>query len=160
MLMTLSAADFRDVMGRFATGVTVVTTKGVGGYDGFTASSFSSVSLDPPLVLVCLGHDATCHDAFAEGDCFAVNILAADQADLSVRFSSPVGNRFEGVGHSSWVTGAPVLKGVVAAIDCRLDAVHRAGDHSILVGRVERLGPVAEAAEPLLYYRGRYHALG
>ena len=158
--MSVSAEQFRDVMGRFASGVTVVTTANEAGRAGFTASSFSSVSLDPPLVLICLGRDAACHDAFVSGTCFAVNILAADQADLSVRFSSDVGDRFEGVPHNAWVTGAPILDGVLAAIDCRLHAVHDGGDHSILVGRVERLGPVAADAEPLLYYRGAYQTLG
>ncbi|WP_193180113.1 flavin reductase family protein [Nisaea sediminum] len=158
--MSISAEQFRDVMGRFASGVTVVTTAGDGGYAGFTASSFSSVSLDPPLVLVCLGRDAACHEAFVSGTGFAVNILSASQADLSVRFSSEVGDRFEGVPYKTWVTGAPVLDGVLAAIDCRLRAVHDGGDHSILVGRVERLGPVAADAEPLLYYRGAYQTLG
>lgn len=158
--MSVNAEQFRDVMGRFASGVTVVTTENDGGYAGFTASSFSSVSLDPPLVLVCLGRDAACHDAFVDGAGFAVNILAADQADLSVRFSSDIDDRFEGVPHAPWVTGAPILGGVLAAIDCRLHAVHDGGDHSILVGRVERLGPVAADAEPLLYYRGAYQILG
>ncbi|WP_420404744.1 flavin reductase family protein [Nisaea sp.] len=158
--MSVNAEHFRDVVGRFASGVTVVTTANDAGYAGFTASSFSSVSLDPPLVLVCLGRDAACHDAFVGGTGFAVNILAASQAEISVRFSSDVGDRFEGVPHETWVTGAPVLDGVLAAIDCRLHAVHEGGDHSILVGRVERLGPVAADAEPLLYYRGAYQILG
>lgn len=154
--MTVTADQFRDVMGRFASGITVITTANGGRLDGFTANSFSSVSLDPPLVLVCLACDAVCHDVFIAGDCFAVNILAADQIDLSVRFSTDVGDRFEGQAYETWETGAPILGGVLAAIDCRLHAVHDGGDHSILVGRVEKLGPVNGAAEPLLYYRGSY----
>ena len=157
--MSVNSDQFRDVMGRFATGVTVVTTVNQGRLDGFTASSFSSVSLEPPLVLVCIGKDATCHEAFSGSGCFAINILAADQADLSVRFSSDVGDRFDGVPHGPWVTGAPILTGALAAIDCSLHAVHEAGDHSILVGRVERLGPIREEAEPLIYYRGTYRAI-
>ncbi|WP_028464711.1 flavin reductase family protein [Nisaea denitrificans] len=154
--MSVNSDQFRDVMGRFATGVTVVTTVNQGRLDGFTASSFSSVSLDPPLVLVCIGKDATCHDAFSASGCFAINILSADQANLSVRFSSDVGDRFDGVKHEPWVTGAPVLDGALAVIDCTLHAVHEAGDHSILVGRVERLGPIRGEAKPLIYYRGAY----
>lgn len=157
--MSVTGDQFRDVMGRFASGVTVVTTSNDGRLDGFTATSFSSVSLDPPLVLVSLARDAACHRTFANGTCFAVNILAAHQSDLSVRFSTDVGDRFEGLPYETWVTGAPVLGGVLAAIDCRLHAVHDGGDHSILVGRVERLGPVAGDAEPLLYYRGAYQTL-
>ena len=117
------------------------------------------MSLDPPLVLVCIGKDAKCHDAFSGSDCFAINILSADQADLSVRFSSDVGDRFDGVKYEPWVTGAPVLDGALAAIDCTLHAVHEAGDHSILVGRVERLGPTREEADPLIYYRGAYRSV-
>jgi len=158
--MSVGADQFRDVMGRFASGVTVVTTADSNGYAGFTASSFSSVSLDPPLVLVCLGRDAACYPSFVGGTGFAVNILAENQADLSVRFSSDVGDRFVGVKYDTWVTGAPILDGVLAAIDCRLHAVHDGGDHAILVGRVERLGPVAAETGPLLYYRGAYQTLG
>jgi flavin reductase (DIM6/NTAB) family NADH-FMN oxidoreductase RutF len=157
--MSVNSDQFRDVMGRFATGVTVVTTANQGRLDGFTASSFSSVSLEPPLVLVCIGKDATCHDAFSDGGCFAINILTADQAELSVRFSSDVGDRFDGVEHERWVTGAPILEGALAAIDCTLHAKHEGGDHTILVGRVERLGPIREETEPLIYYRGAYRAI-
>ena len=157
--MSVNSDQFRDVMGRFATGVTVVTTANDGRLDGFTASSFSSLSLDPPLVLVCLGTDSACHEVFTEGGCFAINILSVEQADLSVRFSSVVGDRFQGIEHSRWVTGAPILDGAIAAIDCRLHAVHEGGDHSILVGRVERLGAIREEAEPLIYYRGAYRAV-
>lgn len=157
--MSVNSDQFRDVMGRFATGVTVVTTSNHGRLDGFTASSFTSVSLEPPLVLVCIGKDATCHDAFSGGSCFAINILSAKQADLSVRFSSDVGDRFDGVAHASWVTGAPILEDALAAIDCTLHAVYEGGDHSILLGRVERLGPIREDADPLIYYRGAYRAV-
>ncbi|MEP3115159.1 flavin reductase family protein [Nisaea sp.] len=157
--MSVNSDQFRDVMGRFATGVTVVTTVNQGRLDGFTASSFSSVSLDPPLVLVCIGKDATCHDAFSNSGCFAINILSAEQADLSVRFSSDVGDRFDSVAHKPWVTGAPILEGALAAIDCKLHALYEGGDHSILVGRVERLGPIREDAEPLIYYRGAYRSI-
>ncbi len=157
--MSVNSNQFRDVMGRFATGVTVVTTANQGRLDGFTASSFSSVSLEPPLVLVCIGKDATCHAAFSGGDCFAINILSAEQADLSVRFSSDVGDRFDGVAHEPWATGAPILEGALAAIDCSLHALHEGGDHSILVGRVERLGPICDDAEPLIYYRGAYRSV-
>lgn len=157
--MSVNADQFRDVMGRFASGITVVTTASGGRCHGFTANSFSSVSLDPPLVLVCLAHDAACHDSFVGGNCFAVNILAAGQTELSVRFSTETRDRFDGLDWESWVTGAPILGAVLAAIDCRLHAIHDGGDHSILVGRVERLAPVAPESAPLLYYRGAYRSL-
>ena len=157
--MSVNSDQFRDVMGRFATGVTVVTTSNQGRLEGLTASAFSSVSLEPPLVLVCIGKDSSCYAAFSGGSFFAINILSAEQTGLSVRFSSDVGDRFEGVAHETWVTGAPILAGAIAAVDCTLHAVYDGGDHSILVGRVERLGPIREDADPLIYYRGAYRGV-
>ena len=157
--MSVNSDQFRDVMGRFATGVTVVTTSNQGRLEGLTASAFSSVSLEPPLVLVCIGKDSSCYGAFSGGSFFAINILSAEQTGLSVRFSSDVGDRFEGVAHETWVTGAPILAGAIAAVDCTLYAVYDGGDHSILVGRVERLGPIRKDADPLIYYRGAYRGV-
>lgn len=158
-IMLVDSNDFREVMGRFASGVTVVTTVNDGSLSGFTASSFSSLSLDPPLVLVCLGRDALCHDAFVRGDCFAVNILVREQEGLSVRFSTESEDRFSGIAHQTWETGAPILDGSLAAIDCRLEAVHEGGDHSILVGRVAKLAVMDGESAPLVYYRGGYRSL-
>ena len=153
--MTIDQRLFRDAMGRFATGVTIVTTVVDGRPHGITANSFSSVSLDPPLVLFCLGCSSTNFDAFMSADCFAVNILSGEQQALSTRFAVHEGDRFEGVAWSCWVTGAPILGDVVCAADCVLDARHAAGDHVVIVGRVRRVEILSETP-PLLYYWGGY----
>ena len=157
--MTVIAQDFRDVLSRFASGVTIVTTVYQGRPCGLTASSFSSVSLDPPLVLFCLGKDSTNFDAFMAAESFAFNILSSDQDTLSTRFARKDIERFEGVAFDTWVTGSPVLPGALAALDCTRHAVHDAGDHVIVIGRVQKLGVLAPDAQPLTYWRGRYRSL-
>jgi flavin reductase (DIM6/NTAB) family NADH-FMN oxidoreductase RutF len=149
---------FRDVMGTFATGVTVITTLESDVPYGITANSFTSVSLSPPLVMFCLGKSSTNFKFFMESDCFAVNILTEQQDSLSARFASYEGNRFEGVDWVTWETGAPILKNVVSAIDCRLEATHDAGDHIIMVGQVVRAEKQNDT-EPLLYFQGGYKKL-
>lgn len=156
--MTIDQRLFRDAMGRFATGVTIVTTLVDGRPCGITANSFSSVSLDPPLVLFCLGCASTNYDAFMSADCFAVNILSGEQQELSTRFAVHEGDRFDGVTWSRWTTGAPILDGVVCAADCVLDAHHQAGDHVVIIGRVRRVEILSETP-PLLYHRGGYARL-
>lgn len=151
----LDQRAFRDAMGRFVTGVAVATTIGADGVPlGVTINSFTSVSLDPPLVLFCLERRARSLPAFLDAGCFAVNLLAADQRSLSVRFARDAAD-WKGVAHSSWMTGAPVLDGVVAACDCVLETTFDGGDHLILVGRVHRID-AAPDREPLVYHRGRY----
>ena len=157
--MTFDQREFRDVMGTFATGVTIITTSVDGVAHGITANSFSSVSLAPPLVLFCLGRSSTNFDAFMAADCFAVNILAKGQDALSSRFAAYEGNRFEGVGWRPWDTGAPILDGVVSAVDCRFEAMHDAGDHVVIVGRAVRAEILCDAP-PLLYFRGGYGQMG
>ena len=149
---------FRDVMGTFATGVTVITTLESDVPYGITANSFTSVSLSPPLVMFCLGKSSANFKFFMESDCFAVNILTEQQDSLSARFASYEGNRFEGVDWVTWETGAPILKNVVSAIDCRLEATHDAGDHIIMVGQVVRAEKQNDT-EPLLYFQGGYKKL-
>jgi len=156
--MAIDQRHFRDVMGTFATGVTIITTVVSGAPHGITANSFSSVSLDPPLVLFCLGRSSTNFDAFMETDNFAVNILSASQDKLSTHFAMFEGDRFDGTAWNAWETGAPILDGVISAADCVLEARHDAGDHVIIVGRALRAETVLDAA-PLLYHRGRYAAL-
>ncbi len=153
--MAIDQRHFRNVMGTFATGVTIITTNFAGAPHGITANSFSSVSLDPPLVLFCLGKSSTNFDAFMATDNFAVNILAAGQDKLSTHFAMFDGDRFDGTRWSTWETGAPILEGVVSAADCRLEARHDAGDHVIIVGWAARAEVINEVA-PLLYHRGRY----
>ncbi|WP_158044686.1 flavin reductase family protein [Skermanella pratensis] len=154
--MSFDRRAFRNALGCFATGITVVTTVNDAGETfGLTANSFSSVSLDPPLVLFCLGRSSNALDVFTASGRFAVNVLAEAQRDLSVRFSTAIGDRWDGVEWEAWETGSPILKGCLASLDCITEAVHDGGDHVILVGRVKRLASVAEG-KPLLYYKGDY----
>jgi flavin reductase (DIM6/NTAB) family NADH-FMN oxidoreductase RutF len=149
---------FRAVLGRFASGVTVITTRDAGGRDhGMTVSAFSSLSLDPPLVLACIASDATMAPVVAAASSFAVNILADGQEALSRRFAGSVDDRFEGIGFDRASSGNAILHDVLAWLDCRIVARHPGGDHVILVGHVEE----AQAADrrPLLYYRGGYAQL-
>lgn len=152
---------FRRACGQFATGVAVVATQGPDGRPaGLTVNSFTSVSLDPPLVLFCLDDRAGCLAAFAGAPGFAVNVLAEGQADLSRRFAGAEADKFAGL---AWRDGprGPVLAGVLASFQCRTDAVHRGGDHLILVGAVEAVAAdPSPAARPLVYWRGDYRAIG
>ncbi|HET8725871.1 MAG TPA: flavin reductase family protein [Alphaproteobacteria bacterium] len=137
------------------TGVAVATTRtDEEGLIGVTINSFTSVSLDPPMVLFCLERRARTLPAFQEAGFFAVNVLAADQQAHSVRFSRRADD-WDGVGHSIWSTGAPIIDGCVAACDCTVDALYDGGDHVILIGRVQRIAAATER-EPLVYHRGRY----
>lgn len=158
--MTIDPRAFRDAMGCFATGICVATTVTREGQPiGLTVNSFSSVSLDPPLVLFSLDREAESFTAFTTAPGFAITILAADQRDVSVAFSSrPPEERWAGVRVETWESGAPVIQDGLAAIDCALHAVHDGGDHVILVGRVLRLSSRREGA-PLLYLRGAYRTL-
>ena len=154
----ISADQFRQVLGHFATGVTVVTTtNGDGRPTGLTASAFTSVSLDPPLVLVCVDHKSQSYPALLEHRRFAVNVLTTQHQDVSRRFATSRLDKFDGVPHRIGQLGLPLLDGALAQLECVTVASHVQGDHTILVGRVEhaRSGP----GEPLLYYRGRYGRL-
>ena len=156
---TIDSATFRAVLGRFATGVTVVTTRDGDGRDhGMTVSAFCSVSLEPPLVLVCLDHAATLLPYVAPGVPMAINVLAATQEALSRRFASEVDDRFDGVGYTRGPAGTPLLDDALAHLECRVDAMHQAGDHTVVILRVE-LAHANEDAGPLLYYRSGYGKL-
>ena len=149
---------FRSVLGRFASGITVITTHDENGHDhGMTASAFSSLSLDPPLVLVCIANDATMAPVLAQASTFAVNMLTDAQELLSQRFAGKVDDRFTGIGYTRGKLGDVLLDEVLAWMQCRVVARHPAGDHVILVGQVE-FADVREA-RPLLYYRGGYAQL-
>jgi 3-hydroxy-9,10-secoandrosta-1,3,5(10)-triene-9,17-dione monooxygenase reductase component len=144
-------------MGHFATGVAVVTSRSPDGRAcGLTVNALASVSLDPPLILVCLAVTSATHDAVLESGSFAVNVLDESGADLAERFSrGRRASRFRALELHEEVTGAPVLDRALAWLDCRVHAVHEAGDHSIVVGRVQDCG-VREGRVPLLFYRGRF----
>jgi flavin reductase (DIM6/NTAB) family NADH-FMN oxidoreductase RutF len=154
--------DFRNTLGAFATGVTVITTRGPEHHYGMTASAFSSVSLDPPLILVCIAHSAAGSEAIDRNRVFAVNVLSAHQEPISRYFSSkerPRGqDAFREVPHRGVVTGAPVLEGVAAYLDCSLHSTHDAGDHRIFVGEVLALGS-HPGVPPLLFHGGGYRYL-
>ena len=145
----------KRAFGAYPTGVTVVTTMAGGAPLGFTANSFTSVSIDPPLLLVCHGNAATSAPAFQGAEGFAVNVLAADQDALAMRFASRIDDRFGGVDWSKG-RGGPLLSGTAAWFDCAMHAVHDAGDHAILVGHVLDHG--VEERASLLYAGGKFQA--
>ena len=156
--MGIDAPLFRSVLGRFATGVTIITAlDGSGQPHGMTVSAFSSLSLEPPLVLICIDNVATMSPLMATTGHFVVNVLTSEQEELSRRFSGQLDDRFAGVGYTDAPSGAPILDGVLAWLDCRVLTRHPAGDHVIVIGEVEH----AEAFEgqPLLYYRSGYAAV-
>ena len=155
----IDSARFRTILGHFATGVTVVTGHGSDGPSGLAANSFTSVSLDPPLVLVCMAHTSSTWPAIRESGSFAVNILGEHQEETCRRFGAKAGDRFEGVAWTAGRTGSPILGDAIAYLDCVIDAQHEAGDHMIVVGRVVDLGQSAEGG-PLLFWRGGYARLG
>ena len=156
--MTVNGVDaslFRQLLGRFATGVTVLTTRGADGLPvGMTASSVAAVSLEPPLLLVSVDRKNVMHDALAQASHFVVNVLAADQEGLSRRFATLEENRFEGVGFHASRLGLPVLEGALAHIECVKNAAVPAGDHTVYFGLVT--GGRVTDHRPLLYYRGGY----
>lgn len=156
--MPVSKDEFRSAMSRFASSVTVVTTKTEDNeLSGITVSAFSSVSLDPPLILVCIDKRASFHDVLEKGRYFAVNILAEDQELVSRRFASKEPDRFTGLAYKEGVTGMPLLDGALASIECRVVHSYAGGDHTIVVGEVESAA-VAEG-KPLAYFRGGYAQL-
>lgn len=152
--------QFRQLLGRFPTGVTVLTTRTASGAPvGMTASSVASVSLDPPLVLVCVDKSNDMHAAMEQATHFVLNVLSADQEAVSRRFaaSDAPEDRFHGVSYRDNERGIAVLEGVVAHIECEKESAVPGGDHTVFLGRV--LGGVATDRRPLLYYRGGYAGL-
>jgi len=155
----VDATVFRHALGRFPSGVTVVTVRGDDGRDyGMTVSAFASVSLDPPLVLVCIGDDATIAGAVATAGHFAVSVLAEDQEAAARRFADSEADRFAGTAVSRGVTGMALIDGAVARLECVIVARHRGGDHTIVVGEVLAAAAV-EDGRPLVYQRGDYRRL-
>lgn len=158
MTSPVDAAQFRQLLGRFATGVSIVTARGPNGRPvGMTASSLASVSLDPPLLLVAVDRQNDMHDALRAAPHFAVNILAADQEALSRRFAATDPNRFDRVGYRESRHGVPLLNDVVAHIECAMHAAVPGGDHTVFFGLVTG-GEVTEK-RPLIYYQSGYASL-
>ncbi|MFJ9011753.1 flavin reductase family protein [Streptomyces canus] len=148
-------AEFRRVLGSFASGVTVVTAPGEEPA-GFACQSFSSLSLDPPLVAFMVARTSTTWPRIARAGVFCVNVLSADQGELCRAFAARGTDKFAGVAHEpAPVSGSPRLEGTLAWIDCTIHAVHTGGDHLIVVGRVDALG-TGEGEAPLLFHRGRF----
>jgi flavin reductase (DIM6/NTAB) family NADH-FMN oxidoreductase RutF len=157
--MGIDSDLFRLILGRFATGITVVTARDSEQRPhGMTVSAFASLSLDPPLVLVCIDNAATMAPLMAATGHFGVNVLASGQEEISRRFAGPLDDRFAGIGYREGENGCAILEGVLAWMECRITARHPAGDHVIIVGEVERGD--ARDGNPLLYFRGGYASLG
>ncbi len=156
--MPIGKEEFRRVLGHFAAGVTVVTTVDPDGAPfGLTATAFSSVSLEPPLVLVCVDKRAESHPHFHTARVFGVNFLAVDHEHLSRRFALTGGDKFSGLSWREGMTGTPLLSDALGYVECRTTEVFDAGDHTIFLGQVEAAG--ARDGEPLLYFRGGYRKL-
>jgi flavin reductase (DIM6/NTAB) family NADH-FMN oxidoreductase RutF len=156
--MPIDKEEFRRVLGSFAAGVTIVTTIGEDGQPyGLTATAFTSVSMDPPLVLVCVDKRSESHPHFHTSQVFAVNFLAVGQEEISKRFAVSGGDKFTAVPVRLGRTKAPVLSDALGHVECRIVDVLEGGDHTIFIGEVESLD--ARAGEPLLYYRGAYREL-
>lgn len=150
------------MMGRFATGVTVVTVASEGQSRGMTANAFASVSLDPTMLLVCIDEHASIYPMLDTATAFAVNILASDQARVSQLFASK-GEKSEIMGghpHHLGPLGSPILEGVLAWVECRIEHRYTGGDHMILVGRADSLEIAQPDGEPLVFFRGQYRNLG
>lgn len=154
----MSPEEFKAALSRWVTGVTVITTRSRSGeIAGLTASSFTSVSLDPPLVLFCLAHSSTSKAAFDATDGYVVNILGAGQQALSGGFAKQGGDKFADVGWRPGLRGMPLLDDALTHLECRVVQRHPGGDHTIMVGEVERID--VREDQPLVYYRGKYHSI-
>jgi 4-nitrophenol 2-monooxygenase / 4-nitrocatechol 4-monooxygenase, reductase component len=155
----MDPSEFRQLLGRFATGVTVLTVATPGGKPlGMTANSLASVSLHPPLISVCIDREAELHDVIVTAPEFVVNVLASPQEALARRFSDKHEDRFDGIGYHLSPEGLVLLDGALAHAICERHGEYPGGDHTIVLGRV--VGGTASDRRPLLFYRGGYAALG
>ena len=158
--MPIEKNQLRQVMGHFATGVTIITTVNKEGQmHGLTANAFTSVSLDPPLLLISVDKKAESWPAFEESKVFTVNILADDQEALSRKFAVSGGNKFEGVSYKIGANGAPILDGALAYLECKVTTAIDGGDHTIYLGEIEQAETSVEG-RPLLFFRGGYREIG
>jgi len=154
----IDSDSFRAALGRFASGITVVTARDDGGRDhGMTVSAFCSVSLEPSFVLVCIGHEASMHGLMMKVDHVGISVLSNEQEPLSRRFADPESDRFDGVGYTRGENGVALLDDALVHLECDVVARQEAGDHTIVVCAVERAA--AFDGRPLLYYRGGYAQL-
>ena len=154
--MAFDPREFRNALGNFATGVTIVTARSRTGEPlGLTANSFNSVSLDPPLVLFSLNRQAYSLKSFEQAGNFAINVLRDDQQDISQVFAQAATDKWQGLAFETWESGAPIFSHALAVFDCATHAVHDGGDHLIFVGKVLRFAH-DPGGWPLLYFRGNY----
>jgi flavin reductase (DIM6/NTAB) family NADH-FMN oxidoreductase RutF len=154
--MAIGADEFRAALGSWTSGVSIITSRAGDEIHGMTVSDFSGASLDPPLALVCASKTSVTTGLIEKGRCFGVNVLGVDQSDLSNKFASKKDEfkRFEGVDFYEAETGAPLLTNALVNLDCRLVAVHDAGDHVLCVGEIE--SAEINEGEPLVFFRGSY----
>lgn len=156
--MAMDPRELRNVMGHFATGVTIITTTDKSGKPfGLTANAFTSLSLEPPLVLICVDKKVDCYAYFEESKVFVINFLSEDQEHLSKRFATKGIEKFEGVTHRFGKSGPPLLDGAMAHIECKLISGHDGGDHTIYIGEV--IDAITSSDRPLLFFKGKYYQL-
>lgn len=156
--MPIDSQEFRRVMGHFATGVTVITTKdALGTPYGLTANAFMSLSLNPPLVLISVDKAAQCYACFEVSKVFVVNFLSDEQEEISRRFATKGIDKFAGLEWFAGKNGAAILKGVIGYVECTVKETHDGGDHTIIVGKI--IDAQASGERPLLFFRGKYHRL-
>jgi len=156
--MAMDSRAYRDALGCFPTGVAVVTAAGVDGHFGITVNSFTSVSLDPPLLLWCMDRRSRRHDIFVRAAGFTISILGTDHKDVSSRLARPGEHALDGIALIDTELGPPALADSLAVFECAADKQWEAGDHTILLGRVLRFF-CPSASAPLVYFRGKYSAL-
>jgi flavin reductase (DIM6/NTAB) family NADH-FMN oxidoreductase RutF len=152
----LEARDFRNTLSQFCTGVVIATGCVDGRPAGFAAQSFSAVSLDPPLVLLCPAKTSTSWPKLRDSGSFCINILSADQKAVCDVFAQSGIDKFAALSWQAGTTGSPVLDGVLAYVDCDLEAEHDAGDHTVVLGRVRDMKILDSRGSPLLFFRGAY----
>jgi flavin reductase (DIM6/NTAB) family NADH-FMN oxidoreductase RutF len=159
--MSIDPREFRNAIGCFATGITVITTIDRDGHPvGLTANSFTSLSLDPPMVLFCLDRKVASFDSFQKDSSFNVNILGADQEDISNRFAKSGSEKWNGFEFDPGHNSCPLLPGSIASFECRTVELFVGGDHVIVTGEVTSMVAAEGDPDPILYYRGRYMRLG
>ena len=156
--MAIDGRELRNAMGLFATGVTIITTKDATGKPfGLTANAFSSLSLDPPMLLICVDKGVDCYNCFEDSKVFAVNFLSAAQEELSTRFATKGIEKFAGLSYRLGELGVALLEGALAHFECTVAHAYEGGDHTIYVGEIQRL--VTAPGDPLLFYQGKYRSL-
>lgn len=156
--MPINKDEFRAALSRFASGVTVVTTKDAdGNLHGLTVSAFCSVSLEPPLILICIDKHTVSHYAFQESRRFIVNVLREEQMHHSIQFAAPLADKFDGIAYYLNVEGIPVLEDALVNLECWLVNAHDNGDHTIFVGQIEK-SHISDG-KPLVYFHGNYRAV-